>query len=231
MKESKLEVIAWSLEDAITIEKSGAHRIELVSDINEGGLTPKLELVKKIVKKVNIPVRVMVRDISSSFVYDKEVMKSHINYIKELAKLNVDGIVFGSLTEKGDINFKQLDEVIKAKGNLKLTFHRAFDELTGEKVFKNFKKLSKYDVDALLTSGTKNSAFEGMDIIKKLVDQKSKINISILAGKSISIMDAKEIVDSTHVDYIHVGTSVREDDVDSDISIDKVKSILNEIKE
>ena len=35
-----LEIIAMTLEDAKTIEECGADRIELVSALTEGGLTP-----------------------------------------------------------------------------------------------------------------------------------------------------------------------------------------------
>ncbi len=218
---NKLEVIAWTLDDAIEIYKAGADRIELVADLERGGLTPDLDLVKQVVQLTNIPVRVMVRNTDESFIYDDETMLEHILYIQKLKKIGPEGIVFGSLTKEGRIDFEQLESVIKVKGNMKLTFHRAFDELDEEVFMDEFDKLSNYDVDTLLTSGTMVNAWEGRENIKKLVE-KGKINI--LPGKSISIHNAKDIIEYTNANYIHVGYSIR-DIENSDGKIDKNKII------
>jgi copper homeostasis protein len=55
-----LEIIATTVEDAKRIEASGANRIELVSALTEGGLTPSYGLIKKVVESVTIPVNVMI---------------------------------------------------------------------------------------------------------------------------------------------------------------------------
>ncbi len=224
---NKLEVIAWSLEDAINIEKAGAHRIELVADLERGGLTPDLNLVKDIVENVKIPVRVMVRCTDESFVYNKEQMNEHISYIHKLKDINPEGIVFGSLTDNGEINFEQLEEVINAKGDMKLAFHRAFDELDSSIALEQFDKLSNYDVDTLLTSGTKTSALEGKEIIKQLVDRKT---INILPGKSISISNSKDIAEYTGAEYIHVGYSARTiESIEGEIDYNKIEELIKSI--
>ena len=111
MRKNKVEAIAWSVEDAKRIVEAGADRIELIVNLNEGGLTPPYELVKQVCEvSGNVPVRVMVRDISESFVYSEEIMNSHINYIKSLKDLNVAGIIFGSLNNEGKINFQDLEK-------------------------------------------------------------------------------------------------------------------------
>lgn len=222
----KIEVIALTVKDAILIERAGAHRIELVIELERGGLTPSLELVKEVVDSVSIPVRVMVRDTDASFVYDDKTMESHIAFIKELQKIKPDGIVFGSLDKNNRINFDQLEEVIRAKGDLKLTFHRAFDEL-GENAIRDFDMLATFPVDTLLTSGTMATALEGKNIIKTLVDKKA---MEILPGKSISLKNAKELIEYTNVSMIHVGYAVRVDgNALSPISINKIKEIIKEV--
>ena len=57
-----LEVIACSVADAVEAEKGGANRLEVVSDLDRGGLTPAVELVRAIQDAVNLPLRVMVRE-------------------------------------------------------------------------------------------------------------------------------------------------------------------------
>lgn len=222
----KLEVIAWNKADAIRIEQAGAHRVELVVDLERGGLTPPIELVKEVVEAVSIPVRVMVRDTDESFIYNNEIMDSHIKYIESIKEINPDGVIFGSITHDGEINFEQLERVINAKGKMNLTFHRAFDEL-GDNYLEQFDKLSTYDVDTILTSGTKSSALEGADILRELVDRNT---INILPGKSISISNINEIIKKTNADFYHVGYSVREDGTgESPISIEKIQELLKEI--
>ena len=57
-----LEVIACSVTDAIAAAQGGAHRIELISRFDIGGLTPSLGLVRDVIRAVKIPVRVMLRE-------------------------------------------------------------------------------------------------------------------------------------------------------------------------
>lgn len=222
---NKLEVIAWSMDDAIKIEQAGADRIELVIDLEKGGLTPPLELVKQVIDTVKIPVRVMVRDTDASFVYDKETMDKHLMFITALKDIKPEGIVFGSLTKDNKIDFKQLKQVIDVKGDMRLTFHRAFDELDSSIALKQFDELSKYDVDTLLTSGLEASALKGSEFIKKLIDKRT---INILPGKSIDFSNYKDILKETHAKYLHVGYSVRDKQGNIDIElIEELKKGMN----
>ncbi len=229
MDKIRLEVIAWSIEDVIEISKSNASRIELVADIEKGGLTPSIEIVKEASSVSMIPIRVMVRETDESFVYSDEIMQKHISFINEIKDLNIEGIVFGSLTNENKINVKQLEDIINAKGKLKLTFHRAFDELNENDFINEFNILSNYDVDTLLTSGVKENAYIGRGNIKKLVDINT---ISILPGKSISINNVKDIINDTGVDYVHVGYSIRDiENENGKIDINKINDIIKKVNE
>lgn len=66
-----LEVITTNLTDVIEAEQYGADRIELSPAMAEIGLTPSFGLLKNAVEAVNIPMNVMVRPHSQSFVYNK----------------------------------------------------------------------------------------------------------------------------------------------------------------
>lgn len=123
----KLEIIATSLNDAKKIALGGADRIELVKNIHEGGLTPDIALIKEVCSNVEIPVYVMLRPHSSSFVYNKKDQKLIFKDLKKIKKTKAQGIVFGALTKDGFIDEKLLKKVIKRKGSLGLTFHRAID--------------------------------------------------------------------------------------------------------
>lgn len=226
MKNKKIEVIAITLKDAIDIEKAGGDRIELVKDLSKGGLTPDISLVEEISKNISIPMRVMVRDISDSFIYNEEIMRSQIDYIQKLRKFNLDGIVFGSLTNEGKINEKQLNEVVKSLGNMKLTFHRAFDEINSDYLIKTLKILEKYkNVDTILTSGQEKSALDGIELITKL---RKLTKLNILPGVGIDENNCKKIVEISKANFIHIGNGVR--DKTNNISkkkILKIKELIN----
>src|SRR5262245_44731088 len=57
-----LEVIVQSLDDARAALAGGADRLEVVRAIEDGGLTPPIELVHEIAAHVGLPLRVMVRE-------------------------------------------------------------------------------------------------------------------------------------------------------------------------
>ncbi len=57
-----LEVIVCSAAEAIAAEKGGASRLEVVRELDRGGLTPSVELVQRIKETVDLPLRVMVRE-------------------------------------------------------------------------------------------------------------------------------------------------------------------------
>ena len=199
---NKIEVIAWTVEDAIRIEKGNADRIELLVELEFGGLTPPISLVKKVVEAVNIPVIVMVRDKHENFVYDENMHQSHLKFIEEIKKINPEGIVYGSLTPIHRINYSQLEDVINVMGDMKLTFNRAFDELTEEDAFFSLEKLKEYNVDTLLTSGNSSKAIDGKENIKQYNLNSGKI--TILPGSGIDFNNCLEIKNYTKTNWIHV---------------------------
>ncbi|KAA2302373.1 copper homeostasis protein CutC, partial [Clostridioides difficile] len=67
-----LEVIAVDAADAKVAEEGGADRIELVSAMSEGGLTPSYGVMEHVVSHVSVPVYVMIRPHSRSFRYSAD---------------------------------------------------------------------------------------------------------------------------------------------------------------
>jgi copper homeostasis protein len=120
-----LEVIATSVEDAVRAEEGGASRIELVRELDRGGMTPPLSLVDAVLAAVAIPVRVMVRETEAHEVRAPAVRRRLVEQAHAIGQRNVDGLVFGAL-EEGRIDVALLDAVAGAAGRT-LTFHRAFE--------------------------------------------------------------------------------------------------------
>lgn len=122
-----LEVVVSSVADAVAAEEGGAGRVEVVSEIEQGGLTPSLSLVRAIHAVVHIPMRVMVRDSPSFVARDEEEIRHMYACAQELARIGVGGLVLGFL-QGGKVDIALTSRLLNAAPLLNATFHRAFDE-------------------------------------------------------------------------------------------------------
>lgn len=228
----KLEVIATNLTDALLAEQGGADRIELVTGILEGGLTPGPGLIRETVHRLKIPVHVMVRPHSQSFVYDEhdlQTMREDIAFIKQSGAA---GIVLGALTPSGAVDTAALDLLLGDTAGLNVTFHRAFDEI--EDQLSALKVLSAYpQINRILTSGGTSPAPQSAPQIKKLVEAAAGTGIGILAGYGLSVPVLQEFQLATGVREVHFGSALRRGG-DNLQAVDPgrvqaVKKILNDI--
>ncbi len=178
-----LEICANSYESAINAQKAGAHRIEICSELSVGGITPSYGLLQKIAENITIPVHVLIRPRSGNFCYSNsefEQMKTDILICK---KLGFQGIVAGVLTENHEIDVEKTKQLIALSKPLSFTFHRAFDVVTNPK--KVVQILQNLGVDRILTSGAKEKAEDGIDLLielKKMTEHK----LIILPGSGIN---------------------------------------------
>lgn len=121
-----LEVIVTSVAEAIAAERGGADRLELVRDLDQGGLTPPATLVKEVTSAVSVPIRVMIRETASMSVSDSSELARLKASIDECSGYSIDGVVLGLVRDRC-IDTRSLDELLTS--DRKVTFHRAFDEV------------------------------------------------------------------------------------------------------
>ncbi len=100
-----LEVIATTVADARLAARAGADRLELITAMGEGGLTPSLGLIEAVVAAVDIPVNVIVRPHSRSFVYvaDDYAVMLRVT-CGAVAAAAAHGVVIGMLKPDGEID-------------------------------------------------------------------------------------------------------------------------------
>lgn len=202
-----LEIIGMSVEDAIAIEKCGADRIELVSALTEGGLTPSFGLIESVVNKVKIPVNVMIRHHAKSFVYSDEDINIMIKDIEKVKEIGANGVVFGILDEKNNIREEQLITLLEAAKGLDVTYHRAIDETN---VIDSIKILSKYEyITNVLTSAGKGNIENNIEKIKEM--KKNAGSINILLGGGLNFENIDRIKNLTNNKDFHFGTAIRVD--------------------
>ncbi|MDD4569067.1 MAG: copper homeostasis protein CutC [Tepidanaerobacteraceae bacterium] len=218
-----IEVIATCVDDAIAIEKYGGQRIELSSALSEMGITPSYALIKNVVDKVKIPVYVLIRPHSKSFVYsehDMQVMKEDIEIAK---KLGADGIVIGALDEHNRIDEKKLKELLALVDSMDVTFHRAID-ITRDPV-ESVHTLLKYSkIRRIVTAGGKGRVVDNLDVIRKMVET-AKDKITIMLGGGLNKDNLRLAIERTGAHEVHFGTGVRENyHYIGDISSELMKS-------
>ena len=196
-----IEICLESVESVIAAEKGGADRVELCSDLFEGGLTPTIGTVKTALKKSNIKINAMIRPRGGDFCYSDEefeVMKEDIKAFKETG---INGIVFGILTPEGDVDVKRSKEIIELARPLAVTFHRAFD-MTRDP-YKSLEELIELGVDRVLTSGQEATVPEGADLLEELV-QIAGDRIIVMPGCGITERNFPKLRDKIKAKEYHI---------------------------
>jgi copper homeostasis protein len=160
------EACCEGFTEGINAEALGANRIELCSNLAVGGLSPSFNEVKEALKFLNIPVFVMVRPREGSFIYTKKEKELMIQEIRNLKNIKVEGIVIGSLNNKGEIDTEFMKEVVKIAKPMNITFHKAIDEVKDYN--KAIEQLIEIGIDRVLTSGKKDKAEDAIGFLKTI---------------------------------------------------------------
>ena len=202
------EVIATTVADARLAAQAGADRLELITAMGEGGLTPSLGLIEAVVETVSIPVNVIVRPHSRSFVYDADDHAVMLRDVRAVKAAGANGVVIGMLNARGEIDREQLARAIDAADGLAITFHRAFDEVRDQR--RALDVLLGFDaVTNVLTSGGKPSVLDAEATIRDLVREASGSHCTVLAGAGLTVDAVAGFVNRTQVQAVHFGSGVR----------------------
>ncbi|MCX4163919.1 MULTISPECIES: copper homeostasis protein CutC [Paraburkholderia] len=203
-----LEVIATTVADARLAAQAGADRLELVTAMGEGGLTPSIGLIEAVVDAVPVPVNVIVRPHSRSFVFDAHDLAVMTRDVRAIVAAGAHGVVTGMLTEAREIDCEGLARLIDVAGDLAITFHRAFDE--ARDLHEAFDTLLGFEaVTNVLTSGGKPSVLDAADTIRLLVQQSAGSHCTVLAGAGLTVDAIAGFVRATGVAAVHFGSGVR----------------------
>ncbi|MFI5220163.1 MAG: copper homeostasis protein CutC [Bacteroidia bacterium] len=195
-----LEICVETIESALAAQEAGTDRLELCSDLKAGGLTPDFDLIKVAKEKIQLPIHIMIRPRAGNFFYTAEEFEKMKTEIKTVKQLNTDGVVFGILTGNGDVDVKRTRELVELSKPMKVTFHRAFD--VAKNPFDGLERIIECGCDTLLTSGQKEKAIEGVDLIRQLYNKANR-RIEIMAGSGITDKNILEIVLQSRVESFH----------------------------
>jgi copper homeostasis protein len=196
-----LEICVDNIESAIDAQNAGADRIELCNDLYEGGTTPSFGTIYSARNNLTIGLQVIIRPRGGDFLYTDSEFDIMRRDIDTCGECGVDGIVLGILEPDGTIDVGRTARLIEFARPMSVTFHRAFDMCKDP--LKGLEDIIATGADRLLTSGQKNRAVEGVELINKLIRQAGK-RIIIMPGAGITEFNIVKIAESTGAKEFHL---------------------------
>ena len=220
-----LEVIVQSVSDAREAARGGADRLEVVRNLEAGGLTPPHDLVRDIAAEVSLPLRVMVRENDGYSTHPGE-RSALADAAAAFADLGVDGIVIGFARD----GQPQIDDVIDVVPTaVRVTFHRAFDQLADP--CGAIARLSTVaQIDRILTSGGEGSPMARCERLQEYQELAGS-RLTIVAGGGVDEELLRRLAQRQIVREVHVGRAAREgqrlDGAVSAASVRRLRTLLD----
>ena len=201
MENYQFEVCANSVESCLAAQEGGANRVELCAGIPEGGTTPsygEIAVAREMLTKTRL--HVIIRPRGGDFLYSPIEVKAMLKDIEIARQLGADGVVFGCLTAKGEIDLPVMQKLMEASKGLSVTFHRAFDVCCDPQ--KALEQIIKLGCNRILTSGQQPTAESGIPLLKEL-QQQAGGRIILLAGCGVNEKNIARIAAETGIHEFH----------------------------
>jgi copper homeostasis protein len=197
-----LELCVTSVASAVAAERGGAARIELCSDLLEGGVTPSAGLIARVRARVSIGLQVLIRPRGGDFCYDDEELAVLEHDVRAARDLGADGVVLGVLDPDGQVDVAGTRRLVQAARPLGVTFHRAFDMVRDQQAA--LEAVIAAGADRILTSGGEGTATLGAPGLAALV-QAAGPRITIMAGGGVRAVNVAALIARTAVSEVHAG--------------------------
>ena len=224
-----LEVIACSVKDAIEAQKGGADRLEVVRDLQRGGLTPSYELVAEIRRAVNLPLRVMLRASESYETSGEDEIERLCRAAESFATLDVDGFVLGFLQD-GEVDRELTQRVLASAPRVRATFHHAFED-TKDKLIALSALKQLPQVDRVLSHGGKDDLLARVQRLGEY-ERAAAPEIKIIAGGGVNSDTILQIARETEIREFHVGRAARSGfDVDGEVQASLVNGLVKLLRD
>jgi len=194
------EVCVEGLDGLVAAQSAGADRVELCAALAEGGITPSLGTVRAALDVAAVPFHVIVRPRGGDFLYSDLEFRSMLADVEALRAVGVAGIVVGCLDAEGAIDVARMTVLVAAAGPLSVTCHRAFDMARDPE--RALEALVRCGVKRVLTSGQRDTAVEGAELLAALVRRAGE-RIVVLGCGALSPDTVGEVVRRTGLKEIH----------------------------
>lgn len=195
-----VEVCVEGIDGLAAAQRAGADRAELCASLLEGGITPSVGVVKQSLRRATIPFMVMVRPRGGDFLYSEAEFATMLDDVAALRELGVAGVVAGCLTPDGRIDEMRMRAIVDAAGPLSVTCHRAFDMTRDAE--EAVEALVRAGVDRVLTSGQRDTALEGLAILRRTVAAAAG-RIKVMACGALDESNIARVLRESGADELH----------------------------
>ena len=221
-----LEVCADGIASAAAALAGGAERVELCSSLGEGGLTPSIGLIERVValyaEHEDAPrVHVLVRCRGGNFCFSDEEVEVMCADVRAAKRAGAHGVVVGCLTPGLSIDCGATGRLLRLGHELGLrtTLHRCIDMCPDvvEALREVLRGEMQSDVDYVLTSGGAATALEGVDALRRMVEvaaaavresesegeSAAAVRVTVVGAAGVSEANARAIIDATGLTQLH----------------------------
>lgn len=195
-----IEICVEGIDGLAAAQAGGADRVELCASLIEGGLTPSVGVIKQAMAVAMIPFHVIIRPRSGDFLYSELEFLTMLDDIRASREMGVAGVVVGCLTTDGRIDEARMTELVEAARPMKVTCHRAFD-MTRDPA-EAIEALVRCGVDRVLTSGQRDTAIEGIDLLRRMHDA-ARGRIVVMACGGLDESNIAEVLQRSGADELH----------------------------
>ena len=174
--------------------------MELCAALSVGGITPSAGAIRATRDAVAVGLHVLIRPRAGDFHFDVPDFDTMRRDIDMTGAWAADGVVIGALHADRRVDMDACGKLIEAARPMSVTFHRAFD-VTPDPM-SALEDLITLGVDRLLSSGQAASAWEGRDLLRRLV-QAAGTRIIVMPGAGINENNAGSLVQETGAQELH----------------------------
>ena len=196
----EIEICANSIESAIIANELNAQRVELCVNLEQGGTTPPMGLIRSVNRLNNVENHVLIRCRPGDFVYSEDEIQMMCESISWCKEQKVDGVVIGALLENNDLDLAAIERMMTAGEGLVFTFHRAIDEAKDWK--KAMNQLIEFKFERILTSGQAKNIVLGKEVLSEMI-QHANNQIQIMIGGGVKVDNIKSILQEIKPSAVH----------------------------
>jgi len=196
----QVEICVDSAESAIAAERGGAQRVELCSDLLEGGITPSAGLIALVRERIGIHLFVMIRPRGGDFCYSELEIELMQRDIRQARELGADGVILGVLDERARVDVEPTRRLVELAQPLPVTFHRAVDMTPN--LHEALEDVVATGARRVLTSGGAARVTEGMEAVACMVKAAGD-RIAVMAGGGVTPDTIAAVAEGTGATEFH----------------------------
>ena len=206
MKPFKFELCAFTIESCVTAQKAGAARVELCDNPTEGGTTPSYGVIKQVRKLIDIDLFPIIRPRSMNYFYTDNEWQSMLDDVAMCKNLGCDGISIGVQKKDGRVDGDKMAQLVALAYPMQVTSNRVIDAAPDP--FEALETLIAAGCHRVLTSGQASGASEGVQVLKKLVEQ-SAGRIIIMPGAGVNSKNITSLATETKAYEFHASARIK----------------------